>query len=185
MYRHNSTIRIKEKECSRCGKRGPIFSRGRCQSCAIIEDSLKCQAQEAEREIKEEGLSELIEIADHVFSRYIRLRETNEQGQCECYTCKNKFHWLQMQNGHYIKRGASLFLRLDPRNCHPQCIDCNEYKGGNYGVYTQNLDRDYPGLVDILNEEAHLVHHWTRHELNQFIKEHRLKVAELLKKINR
>lgn len=169
-YRFNSTIRIKNKACSRCGRLGPIFSKGRCQSCATIETTLARMEEETEQTIKEEGLQDLIKEADTVFSRWLRLSSADSDGNVSCYTCGVIKHWTLQQNGHYVKRG-NLFLRFDPRNCRVQCEGCNVYKDGNYAEYTKRLESEQPGITSILYEEGNLVYKYSRLELKQLIYE--------------
>lgn len=177
-YRFNSTIRIKNKPCSRCGKIGPIFSKGRCQQCATIETTFARMEAETEKEIKDEGLQELIKEADKVFSRWIRLDAADVNGHAECYTCGSQKHWTFLQNGHYIKRG-NLFLRFDPRNCRIQCETCNIGLGGNYPEYTKRLEAERPGIVQYLLEESRLVYKPTRIEIKNIITEYTLKLKQL------
>lgn len=179
----NSTIIPKKKKCVSCGKDCYIFSKGRCADCARIEDTQKRMEKESEKMIKEEDLSGLIEDADRIFSQYIRLKYANKDGVVACYTCGNKKHWTLMQNGHYVKRGH-LYLRWDERNCRPQDADCNEMKGGNLTEYTRRLDKENPGITDILKEEMRLVHKPTREEIRAVISEYTIKVKELKKKLN-
>lgn len=166
IFRHNSTIGIKEKACVRCGLVRPIFSKKRCQQCATIEDTQKRMEKETEKIIVEDDLSDLIEDADTVFSQYIRLKYADKCGKVKCYTCGNVKHWSMMQNGHYIKR-SHLYLRWDERNCRPQDADCNEFKHGNIPVFTKKLELEYPGITEILNEEMRIVYKPTREEIKQ------------------
>jgi len=177
-YRYNSTIKIKHKPCSRCGKVGPIFSKGRCQQCATIENTLAKMEDDSERLIKEEGLQDLIKQADEVFSRWLRLSGSDKEGNVSCFTCGVTKHWTFQQNGHYIKRG-NLFLRFDPRNCRVQCEGCNVYKDGNYSEYTQRLEAERPGITEYLLEESRIAYKPTRDEIKGIIKEYRLKLKLL------
>lgn len=177
-YRFNSTIRIKNKACSRCGRVGPIFSKGRCQSCATIETTLARMEEDTEQTIKEEGLQDLIKEADAVFSRWLRLSSADSDGNVSCYTCDVIKHWTLQQNGHYVKRG-NLFLRFDPRNCRVQCEGCNVYKDGNYAEYTKRLEIERPGIVEYLLEESRIVYKPTREEIKGIIREYTIKLKQL------
>ena len=61
---------------------------------------------------------------DAVFSKFIRLRDSDEDGICRCITCGSPHHWKQMDNGHYIKR-QHLALRFSEISCNAQCRKCN------------------------------------------------------------
>lgn len=173
---YNSTIRIKKKNCSRCGKPEYIFSRGRCKSCATIEDTLAKEEEEGGQEI---GLPELIAELDTLVSRYIRLKNADKDGLVQCYTCTAKKPIAEMQAGHYVPRG-NMLLRFDiERNIRPQCKDCNEYKRGNLAIYGQKLEQELPGVTELLYNESLLVYKYTRDELRQMINEYTIKIKKL------
>ena len=179
MYGYNSTINRKKKACKSCGLPKYIFSKGRCQDCARVEDTMNRMERDSERIIGEEDLSELVGQADTIFSKFIRLKYSDGDGKVSCYTCGDVKHWTLQQNGHYIKRG-NLFLRFDERNCRPQCETCNCHKHGNMGEFTQRLEKESPGITDILKEESVLVYKPTRDEIRTVIKEYTQKVKILL-----
>jgi ribosomal protein L37E len=183
-FGYNSTINRKKKECKSCGKPSFIFSRGRCADCSRIEDTQKRMEKETEKVIRDEDLSGLVSDADTVFSQYIRLKYANQQGFLSCFTCGVVKHWTLQQNGHYIKRGH-LFLRHDERNCRPQCVECNEYKGGNMGEFTKRLEKESYGITEILKEESALVYKVTRDELRGIISDYSKKVKELKSKLKK
>lgn len=174
MRSYNSTIRVKQKTCTSCGKPCYWFSKKRCQTCARIEDNLARMEQETEAEIKKEGLSDLIDVADVIYSKHLRRSSADENGIVQCYTCDEQMRWQDAQCGHYIKRG-NLFLRFDPRNTRVQCQDCNEFKDGNMAVYTRRLEAEHPGITEILKIEASVVYKITRDELHNVIAEHKKK----------
>lgn len=75
---------------------------------------------------------------DKVFSLYIRLRDSDENGFCTCYTCGKVAHYKEMQNGHFWSR-THLSTRFNEYNCKVQCVGCNIFKKGNYIEYTKRL----------------------------------------------
>lgn len=182
MFRRNSTIEMNEKTCNICGLPKFIFSKGRCVDCARIEETQKRMEKASEIIIKEDGLSSLIEDADTIFSRYVRLKYSNERGLAKCYTCGIEKHWTMLQNGHFIKR-AHLYLRWDERNCRPQCSTCNETKYGEIAVFREKLDKESCGLPEILFDEMKLVHKPTREEVRAVISEYTQKVKIMKAKI--
>lgn len=180
---HNSTIIRREKLCRSCGKPCYPFSKGRCQSCSAREDTMKRMEKVVEKEAQGAGLSELIKEADAVVSLYVRLSNADEYGNCQCYTCPTNLPYQQMQAGHYISR-ANLLLRWDViRNIRVQCSGCNCVKHGNLAVFAQNLEKERPGLPDILIEESEIVYKISRDEIKQIIAEYTPKVRELKKKL--
>jgi hypothetical protein len=176
----NSTIRLKKKVCIRCGKECYWFSHKRCIDCARIEDSLARMEEESERVIEEEGLSDLIKMADDAFSKWLRLSNADKDGLVICYTCDLGMRWQDSQCGHYVKRG-NLFLRWDTRNTRVQGECCNKYKGGNYPEYTKRLEEEHPGITTILYEEGNLVYKPTREEIRNIYTEYSRKLKLLQK----
>jgi hypothetical protein len=178
-FRHNSTIRIKEKKCKRCGKSKFIFSRGRCKECSTYEDTMARMQAESEDMIQEEGLPELIREADDIVSKWLRLSSADKDGLVYCYTCDKRYRWQDAHCGHYIKRG-NLFLRYDHRNLRVQGECCNIFLDGNYGVFTDRLESEQPGLPEILMEESTTIYKPSREEIKGIIHEHKLLFRNLL-----
>lgn len=176
MRGYNSTITRKMKNCSSCGKLCYIYSKGRCEQCARVENARKSFEKEEQKYVEEKGLKDLILDADTIMSLYVRLKAADENGWVKCYTCPAVLKWNQIEHGHFMKR-AHLRLRLDERNGRPQCHRCNNELKGNLKVYRMNLEIESPGVVDFLEEEAALVYHPTRDEIRQII-------SELTKKVN-
>ena len=78
---------------------------------------------------------------DSAFSRRIRLDAADENGNCQCYTCKNVFHWKKIQNGHYVPRNH-MMTRWHNNNCRPQCVGCNMYGNGKILDFRENLTKE-------------------------------------------
>lgn len=76
---------------------------------------------------------------DKEFSRWIRLRHTDEYGRGMCITCKKTIHWKQGDAGHFISR-ALLNTRFEPRNVHLQCKGCNGYGNGMQYLHGKAID---------------------------------------------
>ena len=71
-------------------------------------------------------------------SKYVRLREADEDGYNRCVTCGITKHWKELQAGHFVAQAQGNAARWDLRNIHPQCYRCNINLGGNgaeYGPY--------------------------------------------------
>lgn len=183
MFGYNSTIEKKQKTCIRCGKKCIWFSKKRCQTCAKIEDTYARMERANESEIEEDGLQELIKQVDDIFSQYVRLAAAGKDGFISCYICGTRVHWKEAENMHYIKRGASLFLRYDLRNNKAGCHTCNCTKDGNYIEYAKKLEAEKPGITDILFEESTLYIKVTRDEIKNIITEYTQKVRQLKNKI--
>jgi hypothetical protein len=178
MYAHNSTIKIKLKDCIRCGKPSRIFSKGMCEQCSKIE---RVFGGSSNKDV-DASLKDLITDCDAIFSTYIRLKYTDEDGFCECFTCGERKRWEEQQCGHYIGRG-SLYLRFDPRNCRVQDSYCNELKHGDMAEFTKRLEAEHPGITDILIEESSIIYKPSRSDLKGLITEYTSKVKLLKQKL--
>lgn len=62
--------------------------------------------------------------ADIAFSRYIRKRDADAQGNCTCPLCLYQDHWQDFSCGHYIKR-RHLSTRWCEDNAFAICPACN------------------------------------------------------------
>ena len=88
-------------------------------------------------------VSKLKKELDKWFSLYIRLREANEYGMCQCFTCGVVRHYKDgMQNGHFQSR-KHLATRFDEENCQVQCVKCNVYAWGEQYKFSLALDGKY------------------------------------------
>ncbi len=179
-YRYNSTIKIKEKVCIRCGKKKQIFSRKRCKECATQEDVMARMEAETEDTIKEEGLWDLIKMADDVFSKWLRLSKADKDGMVECFIFGTKIRWQDSDCAHFVKRGANLHLRFDTRNVTVQSKLANETNDGHYALYREKMEQNWPGITEILEEESRLIAKPTRTEIRAIYNEYNSKYRNLL-----
>ncbi len=135
--------------------------------------------QEAELE-QDEDLQTLVNDLDIVFSRYIRLKDSDLYKKVECYCCGEKDRWLNMDASHFIPR-SHMYTRFLENNVKPCCQNCNRHMSGNLGKFAEHLELDNPGSVDILQEQARIIYHYTRDELKQMIISYTNKVKLLMK----
>lgn len=89
-----------------------------------------------------------------MFSKYIRLKASNQQGLVKCITCEAWGPWdIWAQAGHFIPGRGNAVL-YDERQVHPQCYHCNCNLYGNWPVYLVAMtDMHGPKIVSemILN----------------------------------
>lgn len=73
----------------------------------------------------------------NAFSRYIRRKYANRNGQVKCVTCPKTACWEKegMQAGHFID-GRNNTVLFDERLVYPQCYHCNVGLKGNKVAYT-------------------------------------------------
>lgn len=87
---------------------------------------------------------------DTLFSKYVRMSESNPAGFATCVTCGKRDLFTRMDCGHFIPRG-SLATRWDERNCHVQCQYCNRFRVDAYVDYTLWMLSHYgPEVVEEL-----------------------------------
>lgn len=88
--------------------------------------------------LEQKTAQQLVKVADAVFSKYIRLRDSEKRDDGNwygiCITCPremlvytNEEKWTKgPQNGHYVGRGNHE-LRYSELNCNLQCAHCNAW----------------------------------------------------------
>jgi hypothetical protein len=82
-----------------------------------------------------------------LFSRYIRLKDADDNGFVKCVTCGTVKHYKEMHAGHYLHNKCD----YDERNVHPQCIKCNHFLHGNGIEYHKYMLKTYSqDEIDIL-----------------------------------
>lgn len=178
----NSTIIRKKKRCKVCYEMTYLFSKGRCKQCATIEDFQE-RVQEYEGEDKE-SFSNLVSDLDQVFSLYIRMKYADSNGMVECFTSGKKYHYKQIQCGHFISR-SNLGTRWLELNCRPQSEHDNCMLNGNLAAFEKKLNEEKPGTVEYLRELSRQISKPTISELKSLIIEYRSKMNQVKKKINR
>lgn len=177
---YGSTIRQKTGKCKHpgCDFRGGLTT-GLCPNHYWLGRRLASAEKFASKVVVEDDLEDLLQDADAVFSRYIRMHDADKDGILLCFICQKAVRWQEAQLMHYIKRRASLFLRHDPRNCKSGCDECNCKKGGNYIQYAQRLEEQSPGITDILYTEGNLPYHPSRDEIRSIISEYTNRIKQL------
>ena len=119
--------------------------------------------------------------ADQEFSRYIRLRDSDEMGHVVCCTCGKVVFWKDADCGHFRKR-RHLPTRWLETNAHAQCKECNQGKDGAHVEYCHFLNRKYgPGIVLKLSQISQYKDKYTQVEVDNIAKMYKQKADELLK----
>ena len=115
-------------------------------------------------------VSKLKKELDKWFSLYIRLREANEYGMVQCFTCGKVAHYKDgMQNGHFQSR-KHMSTRFDEENCQVQCIKCNMFSQGEQFKFGIHLDAKYgEGTAEYLASVARLQRKVTRADYEEKI----------------
>ena len=89
-------------------------------------------------------VSKLKKELDKWFSLFIRLREANEYGMVQCFTCGVARHYKDgMQNGHFMSRKHLATRFSEDGNCEVQCVSCNIYNSGMQYKYSLMIEEKY------------------------------------------
>lgn len=130
------------------------------------------------RTAKKPTRKKLVQKLDTVFSRYVRMSNADHRGFCECVTCKKKFHWKNIQAGHFMSR-KHYSTRWDEQNVFPQCVGCNVYKNGEQYKYSLFLGSD---LSEEMHRKSNQIVKYSSLELDVLINKYTELVKELEKK---
>src|SRR5512139_4132048 len=108
--------------------------------------------------------------ADSWFSKFIRLRDTDENGLCTCVTCGHIAEPKLMDCGHWQKR-QHMSTRFSEINCSSQCGRCNRFEQGNDVKFRAELVKKYGEdriqLLEALHKTTHKI---SKFELEQIAK---------------
>ena len=118
---------------------------------------------------KEKTYKQLIKELDSVYSKYIRQKDADDNGQVKCYTCDKVKHWKSIDCGHYISR-RHLSTRYYEKNTKPQCKGCNIFKEGNKPVFALELIKEYgKDVLEELDSLSHIKIKYDRNKLSNMI----------------
>ncbi len=121
------------------------------------------------------SLSKAKKKLDIVFSQFVRLRDSNDDGYGSCYTCGRIRFWKSADAGHFITRGK-LSTRWHEQNVRLQCKQCNMTGGRSY-EFGKNLDEEFgSGTADGILAESNKVKKWSVYELESMIRHYKKQV---------
>ena len=127
-------------------------------------------------------IPELIKEAQIEFNKFIRTRDDGKP----CISCGKPPGDLSglhagRDAGHYRSTGTASHLRFDERNCHAQCVQCNQWKAGNAVDYRIGLvARIGLDAVEALEADNEVIR-WDRDILRQIKTIYRAKLRALRK----
>lgn len=122
-----------------------------------------------------------IDNADRWFSRFIRLRDADENGICTCITCGIKRHWKQIDSGHWIKRQHQA-TRFNEYNCHAQCKRCNGFEQGRDSEFEKYIIQTYGQKIrDLLKSGERQSCHRSKLEKEFLAKEYQERAIKIAK----
>jgi hypothetical protein len=117
------------------------------------------------------------------FSRYIRLRDSDENGFAKCFTCGRVMYWNKFDAGHGLGR-QHLGIKYHEKNNHAQCGNCN-LDGGRQDVYKEKVNKLY-GENTWMNLELmkRKPVKWSGFEIEALTEHYKKEVHSLLKQKN-
>jgi len=126
--------------------------------------------------IKEKGAKRKL---DDVFSKFIRLRDSDVHGLITCVSCKEKIRREDSNCCHYADR-QHMATRWDEENCHAGCIKCNCFnKGFHIHEYGKFLDFTYgPGTAERLIQKSKTTVHISSEQMEGMVRIYKLKIKE-------
>lgn len=107
------------------------------------------------------------DLADRVFSEYVRLFYADDYGYVRCFTSWVRLFRTDAQCWHYRSRDY-LKYRFDIRNCHPQSQKDNVLLSWNYRDYHKNMIAEYGEEVEekLWNDKELVDYNQARYEAN-------------------
>jgi len=122
-----------------------------------------------------------IESLDTVFSEFIRLRDSDENGYCKCISCGRLFYYKELDCGHFVNRKHKS-TRFDEKNCNAQCKSCNSYDEGNSVGYAKGLiEKHGQDVLDLLIAKKNTTTKISQFDIDTLGAMYREKVKELKK----
>lgn len=105
-----------------------------------------------------------------LLQKLVRMKAADDDGYCQCVTCPKRYHWKEMQGGHFIERGKTA-TKIIEENINPQCPYCNQWGMKNASIvlaYNEwMVDMHGADYVEWLRCEARRVAKHTRSELEE------------------
>lgn len=185
----NSTILSKKKLCKcGCGKEGYIFSKGLLKECWNRSHGKPIKTVSDKRMGKDfsntESWTNLRDELDAVFSLVVRLKDSNSDGMNNCYTCDDRLHYKNLQNGHCPSR-SEMATRFLLEACRPQCHKCNSLHETKPEIFRDRLEKETPGILEYLDGLAHSIVKYSVSDLKEMLIQYRERLRLLEHKIKK
>lgn len=119
-----------------------------------------------------------------IFSIYIRLRDTDQDGFGKCFTCPRIIFWKNGDSGHGIPRQHKA-TKFDEKNNHLQCKPCNGFEGGKRETYKVEMNKRYgPQTWDLMLLKSRQRFSWGQFEVDALTEHYKREVEKLMKNKN-
>ena len=125
-------------------------------------------------------LSTLKKKAWNLLSECVRREAADRNGYVRCYTCGALSQWNRgMQAGHAIG-GRSNAVLFDEEIIKVQCIHCNIFLKGNYGIFAMKLIKEHgQEWYEKKQSDSHRVIKWTAYDMKERINEYEKRLEQL------
>ena len=108
-----------------------------------------------------------------LFSKFIRLRDSEGKEGANCFTCKKWYEIKLLQAGHFLSRRHKATL-YEEKNVHAQCYNCNINLKGNPAKYFVEMEKKYGRpLVDRLMKQSNEIKQFKPYELEEMIERYK------------
>jgi len=115
------------------------------------------------------------------FSRYIRLRDTDENGYGKCFTCPRIVFWKDGDCGHGIPRQHKA-TKYNEKNNHLQCKFDNGFQGGKREIYKEEMNKRYGANTwDLMELASKKTFKWSEFEIEALTNHYKQEAQNLLK----
>jgi hypothetical protein len=118
---------------------------------------------------------------DKWHSRYVRLRDADNNGNIRCCSCDKKVFWKDSDAGHFVPR-QNKSVRYHEKNVFAQCRSCNRFFNGNPAGYSMFLQKRFGfEILENLVYAGHQTKKWTQFEidnLRDYYKQEAIKLSK-------
>ena len=120
-------------------------------------------------------VSKLVKKLDTVFSKWTRLSNADNNGNCTCVTCDKVFFWKEIQAGHFMSR-KHYSIRWSEDNVKPQCAACNVFRYGEQYKYSLFLGKEVSEVLYLKSKE---LIKFTNYELEEMTNDYSQRLKQL------
>lgn len=138
------------------------------------------------RKYKNKKYSALHERAKYYFHKFIRLRDTDDNGYGKCTSSGRlvRFGTKNCQSGHFYTAGSYKALEFDENNVHVQDLSDNYYRSANLNEYRPRLIKKigqdaFDKLVIKAEMSKRTIFKEDRFLMIEIIEKYKVKVKEL------
>ncbi len=127
---------------------------------------------------KQKTIAGLLEDAAVLLQKIRRIESADEFGMCACCSCGKRYHWKEMQGGHYIPRGKTA-TKIEEHNINPQCVSCNHFhkESAKCGYAIWMIETYGYNYVKWLEAESRKEKKYSRPELEEIIAGYKARLA--------